>query len=99
VGAGTGYIFFYAGRVQGVGFRFAAKMLARGSKVTGVVRNLPDGRVEMLAEGERNGIGRVSESVQDSEVGHFIRQEENLLDRSQKRILKVLRLFDSTKNR
>ncbi len=40
---------FYSGRVQGVGFRYAAKQLASGFDVSGWVRNLPDGRVEMLA--------------------------------------------------
>jgi len=67
---------FYAGRVQGVGFRFTAKMLARGFEVTGVVRNLPDGRVEMVTEGERTELDAFRKAVQDSELGHFIRQEE-----------------------
>ena len=38
----------YSGRVQGVGFRYAAKQLAAGFDVSGWVRNLPDGRVELL---------------------------------------------------
>jgi acylphosphatase len=42
----------YSGRVQGVGFRYTAKTVATGYEVTGVVRNLPDGRVELIAEGE-----------------------------------------------
>lgn len=39
---------FYSGRVQGVGFRYATKQLAAGFEVSGWVRNLPDGRVELL---------------------------------------------------
>ena len=42
----------YSGWVQGVGFRFTARHLARGFAVAGFVRNLPDGRVELVAEGE-----------------------------------------------
>ncbi len=42
----------YSGRVQGVGFRYTAQGLASGFAVAGYVRNLPDGRVELVAEGE-----------------------------------------------
>ena len=44
---------FYSGHVQGVGFRYTAKTVAAGFEVTGTVRNLPDGRVELIAEGAR----------------------------------------------
>lgn len=43
---------FYEGRVQGVGFRYTALRLAAGFDVSGYVRNLPDGRVEMVVAGE-----------------------------------------------
>jgi acylphosphatase len=43
---------FFSGRVQGVGFRFRCQALANGFDVSGHVRNLPDGRVEVVAEGE-----------------------------------------------
>jgi acylphosphatase len=42
----------YAGQVQGVGFRYTTRHLAQGFPIAGHVRNLRDGRVEVLAEGE-----------------------------------------------
>jgi acylphosphatase len=42
----------YSGRVQGVGFRFTAEQLARQFDIGGWVRNLDDGRVELVVEGE-----------------------------------------------
>jgi acylphosphatase len=42
---------YFQGRVQGVGFRMTTRRLASEFEVTGYVRNLPDGRVEVVAEG------------------------------------------------
>src|SRR5580765_7273271 len=69
-------IVFYSGSVQGVGFRYTVKSLARGFEVTGAVRNLPDGRVELVAEGARAELEAFRRAIQDSELGHFIRLEE-----------------------
>ncbi len=66
----------YTGRVQGVGFRYTTKTLACGFEVTGTVRNLPDGRVELIVEGERPELEEFRRAVQDSEVGRFVRQED-----------------------
>ena len=41
----------YSGRVQGVGFRYTAQRLAQGFDVSGYVRNLPGGDVELVVEG------------------------------------------------
>ena len=46
----------FTGNVQGVGFRFTAHSIARGWELKGFVRNLPDGSVEMLAQGRAEDI-------------------------------------------
>lgn len=45
---------FFTGQVQGVGFRFTARQVARQFKLAGWVKNLKDGEVELLVEGEEN---------------------------------------------
>ncbi len=67
---------FYSGRVQGVGFRYTAKSVANGFEVTGIVRNLLDGRVELIAEGAREELEAFRAAIQESELGSFIRNEE-----------------------
>lgn len=47
---------YYEGRVQGVGFRFTAEYIAQQLNVTGWVKNLPDGRVEVVAEGKEDSL-------------------------------------------
>ena len=66
---------YYSGRVQGVGFRYAVKSVATGFEVTGTVRNLDDGRVELIAEGTPVELEGFQHAIQDSEVGRFIRNE------------------------
>lgn len=46
----------YQGRVQGVGFRYQTCDVASGHAVTGYVRNLPDGRVQLVVEGEATAL-------------------------------------------
>lgn len=62
----------FSGRVQGVGFRYTACYLARPLGLTGWVKNLWDGDVEMEVQGDPAAIGRL---IQGLESGHFIRIE------------------------
>jgi acylphosphatase len=63
----------FGGDVQGVGFRYTAVSIARGFKVTGYVRNLPDGRVELVAEGEPAEV-RAFVAAVDREMAGYIRE-------------------------
>ena len=67
---------FYGGQVQGVGFRYSVKSVATGFEVTGAVRNLPDGRVEMVAEGPPDELEAFRQAVRESGLGHFIKKED-----------------------
>ena len=66
----------YSGNVQGVGFRYTAKSVATGFEVNGTVRNLADGRVELIAEGVQEELEAFRQAVRESGLGHFIRDEE-----------------------
>ncbi|MCH7840903.1 MAG: acylphosphatase [Planctomycetes bacterium] len=56
----------YSGRVQGVGFRFTTEAVARRFEITGFVRNLPDGSVELVAEGAESEVDRFQAAVEDA---------------------------------
>ena len=58
--------FFFKGRVQGVGFRYRAQNAASLYSVTGWVKNLYDGSVEMEAQGTEEDIDKVVQTLQDS---------------------------------
>lgn len=66
---------FYSGRVQGVGFRYATKSVATGFEITGTVRNLPDGRVELIAEGVCEELESFRDAIRDAGLKQFIRDE------------------------
>ena len=66
----------YSGQVQGVGFRYTVRSVATGFNVTGIVRNLPDGGVELVAEGAKDELEAFRQAVRESGLDHFIRQED-----------------------
>ena len=66
----------YSGQVQGVGFRYTVKSVATGFDLTGSVRNLPDGGVELIAEGSKDELEAFRQAIRESGLEHFIRQED-----------------------
>jgi acylphosphatase len=65
---------FYEGHVQGVGFRWSVKQIARGFDVTGFVRNLPDGRVELQASGADDEVRAFVNAIAESELRAHIKK-------------------------
>ena len=61
----------YSGSVQGVGFRYTARRIAIELGVTGWVKNLGDGRVEVMAEGEEDALKDFLDLVGKSFAGHI----------------------------
>lgn len=66
---------YYSGDVQGVGFRYTARSLARRRGVGGFVRNLSDGRVELVAEGEEAEVLAFLRDVEEAMKGYIRRTE------------------------
>lgn len=66
----------YSGTVQGVGFRYTVKTLALGYEVAGTIRNLPDGRVELVVEGSRAELEAFQQAVRASGLRRLIQQEQ-----------------------
>jgi acylphosphatase len=63
----------YSGHVQGVGFRDTVRRLAQGLPVTGFVRNLDDGRVQLIAEGSSRDLAELLTAIA-RRMEQFIRQ-------------------------
>ena len=54
---------YYTGKVQGVGFRATTAEIARDYSVTGWVKNLADGRVQLLVEGSEEAVDKFLKAV------------------------------------
>ncbi len=67
---------FYSGRVQGVAFRYTVKTVAAGFEIAGLVRNMADGRVELIAEGARAELEVFRAAIRDEGLAGFIRDEQ-----------------------
>ena len=67
----------YAGRVQGVGFRYTTRQIATGFEVQGTVRNLADGRVELCVKGDPEEVDEfLLEIRENSTLAHHILEFE-----------------------
>ena len=67
----------YSGRVQGVGFRWQVKQVSEGFAVTGFVRNLEDGTVELLVEGDARQARGMIEAVDERLRGFWTSKAED----------------------
>ncbi|MEM9159391.1 MAG: acylphosphatase [Verrucomicrobiota bacterium] len=67
---------FFSGHVQGVGFRYSTYQIAKGYEVTGWVKNLMDGRVELDVEGEKQECLQFLRNIED-ELDTYIRKTES----------------------
>ncbi len=65
----VGRRFVVSGRVQGVGFRFFARDAARREGLSGTVRNLDDGDVEVVADGDEDAIKRFEIALRQGPIG------------------------------
>lgn len=66
----------YEGRVQGVGFRWNAKQVAQGFDVTGWVRNLPDGRVELQVAGDAEEVEAYLQEMRECALAGLVTGEQ-----------------------
>jgi acylphosphatase len=71
---------FVDGMVQGVGFRWATVRQARTLGLKGAVRNLSDGRVEVVAEGEESRLARLQAWLAHGPAGAHVRAVESRLE-------------------
>lgn len=67
---------FFTGRVQGVGFRYQTLQVAKGFEVSGSVKNLPDGRVQLEAEGRLTEVNEFVAAVHERMTGYIRKTEQ-----------------------
>jgi len=70
----------YSGKVQGIGFRYTVQRLAVPLGLTGWIKNLADGRVEMMVEGPDDLIQTFCQQVDSRFEGYIKQKNEHLQD-------------------
>lgn len=75
VGNPSARMIHYSGRVQGVGFRYTAVEIARAYPVAGWVKNLPDGRVQLLVEGPDDAVKDFLQAIRDRWKKNLVKEE------------------------
>jgi acylphosphatase len=73
---------FFSGRVQGVGFRYQTVQVAREFEVAGWVQNLPDGRVQLEAEGQPQEVADFIAALHERMEGHIRKTERSTTKRA-----------------
>lgn len=68
---------YFSGRVQGVGFRYTVQNLALQYDVHGYVKNLADGRVELIMEGPENEMNSLVDDVKQKMNGYIKRVDQS----------------------
>jgi len=76
--------FFISGIVQGVGFRWYVQRIAKSLNLTGWVKNLPDGRVEVLVEGEKGEIESFVKKLKEGYLGRNIKEIQRFKEKGEK---------------
>jgi acylphosphatase len=71
---------FFSGTVQGVGFRYTCRSYADELGLTGWVKNLADGRVELMAEGSKGEIDRLIKSIEKHFDGYIRSKDVDIHD-------------------
>ena len=69
----------FKGRVQGVGFRWNTEKAVKNFCVTGYVKNLPNGSVELLLEGNSGEVLKAEKSVEERMRGYWTERESEEL--------------------
>ena len=67
---------FYSGRVQGIGFRYTAQNIAEDLGIHGWVKNLEDGRVEIVAESEEKNLKEFLDKISKGPLGRYIKDAD-----------------------
>lgn len=81
--------YYFSGRVQGVGFRYKAMYLAKSLELTGWVKNLYDGRVELEIQGEARSLNYFLARLQEDRFIRISDIEEKDVDVVSERTFKV----------
>jgi acylphosphatase len=85
---------YYEGKVQGVGFRASIMSLAKGYEVTGWVKNLPDGRVQLFLSGDDSEVDDFLQGVTESHLAGHI-ENVSVLPGSQEAGLRGFRIIST----
>lgn len=73
----------FRGRVQGVGFRYTTSSIAKRHPIVGYVKNLPDGSVELVVDGEPSAIIQLVDEIESAFLGNICQKSVDVMSREE----------------